>query len=288
MNNEAANKEKQMPDLPDIQGMEPKIKMPIQQVGVENVEVPFMLESKEGGFRDMVAKVSMFGSLDAETKGVSMSRFIRTLIPYLRKPLKHFLIKQILHDLKENLEVHDVYMKFEFKLPIQRRSIVTDDAFPIFHDCKFEGQLVNGEEFKFFQGVRVQYASYCPCSAELCEHLGKGFPHAQRAFTDVLVEVAEEPIMWLEEIIAVVENAVVNIPYPIIKRPDEQAIAKIASENPMFVEDAIRSIANILGGFENIIDYYVACRHEESIHTSEASAMIWKGIPGGFDAKMGF
>lgn len=273
-------------DLPDIQGSAPHVNIPIQQVGVENVEVPFMLESKDGSFRDMIAKVSMFGSLDANTKGVSMSRFIRTLIPYLKKPLKHFMINDILVDLKNNLEVNDIYMKFEFKLPITRRSIKTDNEFPIFHDCKFEAQLLDGV-FKFFQGVRVQYSSYCPCSAELCNHLGSGFPHAQRAFTDVLVEVGDSSnIIWLEDVIGLIESAVVNVPYPIIKRPDEQMIAQVASENPMFVEDAIRNIAQNLNLVENIVDYFVSCRHEESIHTSEASAMLWKGVPGGFDAKM--
>jgi len=71
-------------------------------------------------------------------------------------------------------------------------------------------------------------------------------------------------------------------PYPIIKRLDEQEIARIASENPLFVEDAIRLISNELKK-KNVLDWIVKCSHEESIHTHEAIAINWKGIVGGFD-----
>ena len=37
--------------LPDIQCTEPYLPMSIMRVGVENVEVPFSLESKTGGFQ---------------------------------------------------------------------------------------------------------------------------------------------------------------------------------------------------------------------------------------------
>ena len=91
-------------DLPDIQCSMPDIQIPIMQVGVENVEVPFRLESKYGGFHQLIANVSMRTNLDEKTKGISMSRLLLTLKPYLDLPLKHKLIKQILMDLRKNLE----------------------------------------------------------------------------------------------------------------------------------------------------------------------------------------
>ena len=89
--------------LPDIQCSTPDIQIPIMQVGVENVEVPFRLESKYGGFHQLDANVSMRTNLDEKTKGISMSRLLLTLKPYLDLPLKHKLIKQILEDLNKNL-----------------------------------------------------------------------------------------------------------------------------------------------------------------------------------------
>jgi GTP cyclohydrolase I len=284
--------------LPDIQCESPNINIPIQQVGVENVEVPFKLESKYGGFHQLNANVSMRTSLDGNTKGISMSRLLLTLKPYLDLPLKRKLIEQILIDLRKNLGVQSSYMKFEFRMPINRKSILTENNFPIYYKCKFEGRLVNRhvfieqgvtapmDIFQFYQGVIIQYASYCPCSAELCGHLqqnqSNGFPHNQRSFADILVEGTPEKYIWLEDIIEAVESRIKTLPYPIIKRVDEQEIARVASENPMFVEDAIREISDSLNKLDGVRDWIVKCSHEESIHTSEAIAINWKGIPFGF------
>ena len=101
--------------LPDIQQTKPMIKMAINQVGVENVEVPFKLQAKAGGFNDMVANVSMRTNLRSHIKGISMSRLLGTLKPYLNKPLKHMLIHEILISLKKNLETDEAYIRFDFR-----------------------------------------------------------------------------------------------------------------------------------------------------------------------------
>ena len=288
--------------LPDIQCESPNIFIPIQQVGVENVEVPFTLESKYGGFHQMTANVSMRTNLDKDTKGISMSRLLLTLKPYLDLPLKQTLIKKILEDLKENVGSQASYMKFEFRMPVNRKSILSDNEFPIYYKCKFEGQLRQvkkdveqgdvyrlADEFTFYQGVIIQYASYCPCSAELCNHLSCndsiGFPHNQRSFADIVIQGDSSSYIWLEDIIESVEEKIKTLPYPVIKRVDEQEIARVAAENPMFVEDAIRTISQSLNDMKGVRDWIVKCSHEESIHTSEAIAVNWKGIPGGFDGR---
>jgi len=268
-------------------------------VGVENVMVPFVLESKYGGFKSMVANVSMRTNLDADTKGISMSRLIRTLKKYLDLPLKKELIRGILLDLMHNVGSTRSYMSFDFQLPITRSSALSENHFPIFHKSRFEGQLIQHEskdpgkdalEFRFFQGVIVQYASYCPCSAELCKDLfakgSVGFPHAQRSFAHIITEkdmIQENNYVWLEDIVECVERAIKTLPYPIIKREDEQEIARIAGENPIFVEDAIRSISDQLDALPGVRDWIVKSIHEESIHTSEAIAVNYKGVEGGFD-----
>jgi len=270
-------------DLPDIQHSEkPEIEMRINQVGVQNVKAPFVLESRYGGSRQLVANVTMTTDLKADMKGISMSMLLRTLKNYLDKPLKHPLIKQILEEFRTAVETNsnESSLKFEFELPIYKRSPKTTHVFPQFYSCSFEGKLIK-DVFRFFQKVKVQYASYCPCSASLCQAAGKGFPHAQRSFAEVLVEVIPPQIVWLEDIIDIVEKAVKTIPYPILQRVDEQEIARIAEENPMFVEDAIRRISSALIEEDNIFDWIVKCTHQESIHTSDAIAVCWKGRKGG-------
>jgi len=286
-------------ELPDVQETEPSIKIPIYQVGVENVEVPFMLESKYGGFHHMTANVSMRTDLDRNIRGISMSRLLLTLKPYLDLPLKSKLIREILVNLVDNIGGTSAFIKFDFKLPLLKKSIKTENSFPLYYKCRFEGQLYKvktafhlGKDaqfttyFRFFQGVEIQYASYCPCSAELSSCLDtKAFPHNQRSFANILVETDTEKYIWLEDIIENVESKIKTLPYPIIKRLDEQEIARIAGENPMFVEDAIRILSQTLEEINGITDWIVKCVHQESIHTSEAIAINYKGIEGGLDAR---
>jgi len=274
--------------LPDIQCSEPNVAIPIRQVGVENIEVPFRLEFRSGGFCQLNANVSIRTNLDKDTKGISMSRLLLKLKPYLDLPLKQKLIKQILEDLRTNIGSTNSFMKFNFRMPIMKKSIKSDNEFPIYYKCRFEGQLEN-ENFSFFQGVVIQYASYCPCSAELCKHLSNnnsaGYPHNQRSFADILVQVKQPNYVWLEDIIETVQTKIKTLPYPVIKRVDEQEIARVAAENPLFVEDAIRLISYQLNNMGTLYDWIVKCSHEESIHTSEAIAINWKGVNGGFSGR---
>lgn len=275
--------------LPDIQhSLKPKYEIPIHQVGVENIKCHIILESKNGGMNRLLSNVSMSTDLSADKKGISMSMLLRTLVNYLEVPLKHKLIHQILEQFKTAVETEsdNSFIRFEFELPMLREAPISKMTFPQFYKCAFEGRLTKGH-FRFFQRVKIQYASYCPCSASLCNHLqengNSGYPHAQRSFANILVEMLPDNVLWLEEIIDLIEGAVKTAPIPILRRADEQEYARIAHENPMFVEDAIRIISNALNNESKIYDWIVKCVHEESIHTSEAISINWKGIENGFD-----
>jgi GTP cyclohydrolase I len=278
--------------LPDIQCDKPEIEIPIYQVGVQNVRVPIILESFSGGevYYEVVAKVNMTTNLNKDTKGISMSRLHRNLIPYLDKPLKHQTLNNILEDFKSKVNSDtDSFIKFEFELQLNKKSPLSNHSAPQFYECSFEGRLTD-KSFRFFEKIKVQYASYCPCSASLCIALdsnGKtGFPHAQRCYAEILIEVDLPKIIWLEELIWLTEGVVKTIPYPILKREDEQEVARIAAENPMFVEDSIRKISYALDNKDGIFDWLIKCTHEESIHPSEAIAINWKGIEGGLSGLM--
>lgn len=271
-------------ELPDIQHTtHPEFPFYINQVGVDSVKVPFKLDSLYGSNHNLIASVMMTTDLRDDIKGISMSMLLRTLITYLDKPLKHQVIKQILKEFKTAVETESEHseIKFDFEMPINKKAPKSNMVFPQYYKCSFSGKL-DHDEFRFFERVRVQYASYCPCSASLCNHLGSGFPHAQRSFAELLVEVKPENVIWLETLIELIENAVKTAPSPILRRVDEQEYARIAGENPQFVEDSIRRISTSLNQQENIHDWILKCTHEESIHTSNAIAISWKGIEKGF------
>jgi GTP cyclohydrolase I len=274
-------------ELPDIQTTKPEFDIYINSVGVDQVTVPFKLESLYGGVYNLIAKVEMSTDLNKNLKGISMSKLLRTLIQYLDNPLKHNTIKQILEEFKTAVETDSDHslIKFEFDLPINKKSPKSNLVFPQFYKCGFIGKL-DHDEFKFYQKVQVFYGAYCPCSASLCEDLKEkgiaGYPHAQRAQADLLCQILPENVIWLESLIELIEESVKTSMKPLLKRMDEQEVARIAAENPMFVEDAIRRIINSLNKQEMIYDWIIKCTHMESIHVSNATATCWKGVPNGF------
>ena len=271
-------------DLPDIQETQPEIRTPIQRVGVGNVELPFLLMLRDGSssYIQVNAMTEMVCYLDLSTRGISMSRFTRILQPYLSKPLKRVTMERILNDFMVSHRTHTASIKFSFKIPVIKESPISDNAFPQYYQCSFKSVFSNSQ-FKFYESVRVQYSAYCPCSAAL-SHDGKfGYPHNQRAFADVLVRTKPRAYVWLEDVIDLIESSIKTIPYPIVKRSDEKWIAGTAKSNPQFVEDAIRKISFKLDKTRDVIDWFVKCTHEESIHTSDAIAINWKGVENGFD-----
>jgi GTP cyclohydrolase I len=264
-------------DLPDVQeSTKPNYRLEIDHVGVSDVNLMFSLYTKFGKQVNLLANVTMTSDLDKDTRGISMSRFLRTIEPFLEKPLKNHLIREILQEFqtKVNPSARKFSLTFRFHLPYYKSSPVSGHVFPEFYPCWFTGVLEGGDQFDFYEGVTVQYASYCPCSAELCEMGEKGFPHAQRSFATVWAHINLPNIVWLEDLVQAVEQSVVTTTYPIVTRIDEYMISKIAKQNCQFVEDSVRSISNTLKSDSRIKDWVVVCRHEESIHKSTAVASI--------------
>ena len=82
--------------------------------------------------------------------------------------------------------------------------------------------------------------------------------------------------VWIEDLIALVEESASCELYSLLKRPDEKAVTELAYENPVFVEDLVRNIVLRLKAHEHITWYRVEAENFESIHTHTAYACIEK------------
>jgi len=278
-------------NLPDVQEVfKPEFEMFLPKVGVENIKLPFDLALRNKKKCQLVANTSISTNLDGEKKGISMSRLLLSIQDLLGIGLNWEVIEKCLYNISEAIGSDNSYIKFEFELPIEKQSPLSANVFPLFYNCYFEG-FKHKTNYVFNQSVTVQYTSYCPCSAALSDDLVKngfphGFPHAQRSFAKIILnmDLQDKKQIWLEDIIDIVNKNIHTQPYPIIKRIDEQELARVASENPLFVEDAIRIISHHLEKLMGygINDWIVKCKHEESIHTHEAIAVNFSKVINGF------
>jgi GTP cyclohydrolase I len=125
-----------------------------------------------------------------------------------------------------------------------------------------------GEEFDFVLGVTVPLTSLCPCSKELSAYGA----HNQRSRMTVRVRYGD--FLWLEELVALVEECGSSPVWSLLKRQDEKHVTERAYENPRFVEDMVREATLRLEADANIVWFSVEAENFESIHNHSAYAVI--------------
>ena len=99
--------------------------------------------------------------------------------------------------------------------------------------------------------------------------------HNQRG--EVTVALRSKKIIWIEDVIALVESSGSSELYALLKRQDEKAVTERAYENPVFVEDLVRNVALKLNAHRDVTWYKVEAENHESIHNHNAYACIEKG-----------
>ena len=84
-------------------------------------------------------------------------------------------------------------------------------------------------------------------------------------------------MIWLDDLISLVESCASSQLYSILKRTDEKHVTEEAYDNPVFVEDLVRNIAVKSNALENVSWYRIEAENFESIHHHNARAIIEKG-----------
>ena len=134
--------------------------------------------------------------------------------------------------------------------------------------CTFKGFLNSGCDLITI--INVPISTLCPCSKEISDYGA----HNQRG--EVTLQVRFKKFVWLEDLIHLVEESASSDVYSVLKREDEKYVTERAYDNPMFVEDIVREIAQKLNMDPNITWFAVESENYESIHNHNAYAYIEK------------
>jgi GTP cyclohydrolase I len=279
-----------MPDIMDvahdvIQGAH----VPIQQVGVSNFKLPLKIRTKKGGALTLETSVTGTVSLEAELKGINMSRIVRSFYDHKGEVFTGEGVGRILRSYLRSVKSKDARLKLEFSYPILQKSLRSGLEGYQFYRAGFEGVLARSGAYRRFVHFDFVYSSACPCSAELAEHARDargvyGVPHSQRSKARLVLEEAKGRKIWIEEVHALCVRALRTETQVMVKREDEQAFAELNGANLKFVEDAARLLYREFDADKRIRDFQIACSHLESLHSHDAVSVICKGVKGGFTA----
>lgn len=303
-------------NMPDIATQaDPQVAGTLDWVGMNEIELPVMLDADGGGRMQTTARISAFVDLERPDKrGIHMSRLYlhldRALADHTITPA---LLRHILRDFldsHEDLSSHAM-IRLDFDYMVRRPSLESDNTGWKRYPISIIAGL-SGREYSLEMALQVIYSSTCPCSAalarqliqdqfrndfassgavdaaEVIEWLGSeqgivATPHSQRSAADIRLQLAPsfEAFPFVEMIDAV-EDALKTPVQAVVKREDEQAFALLNGQNLMFCEDAARRVQTALENQERVIDFWARCRHFESLHPHNAVSIVTKGVEGGY------
>ena len=260
--------------MPDVQATSDTRRIAIDRVGVKDVTYPIRLkvpacpEKRGGGEQTTVAKIDMYVSLPHYQKGTHMSRFLEVLNEHL-DAIAPTDIPEITAGIRERLNAEEAHFRAEFTYFINKKAPVTGAPGLMNYRVSFEcTSSRDGKKNDFQIGVAAPAASLCPCSKEISDYGA----HNQRCLIEA--KVRTKGLMWIEEIVEIIEKAASCPVFAVLKRPDEKWVTEHAYENPKFVEDIIRDLALGLNAEPRILSYEISSENFESIHNHNAYAQI--------------
>ncbi|WP_444667020.1 GTP cyclohydrolase FolE2 [Cereibacter changlensis] len=253
----------------------------IQHVGISNFRLPIRYHTRDNG--DLMLETSVTGtvSLEAEKKGINMSRIMRSFYAHAERCFSFEVIEHALEDYKRDLDSFDARIQMRFSFPVRVQSLRSGLSGWQYYDIALELVDKGGVRKKFLH-LDYVYSSTCPCSLELSEHARRergqlATPHSQRSVARISVEVVGKTCLWFEDLIDLARAAVPTETQVMVKREDEQAFAELNAANPIFVEDAARSFAAQLLAEPRIGDFRVVASHQESLHSHDAVSVLTEG-----------
>ncbi|EPX76245.1 GTP cyclohydrolase FolE2 [Salipiger mucosus] len=253
----------------------------IQHVGISNFRLPIHYHTRDNG--DLMLETSVTGtvSLEADKKGINMSRIMRSFYRHAEKTFSFEVIEAALDDYKSDLESFDARIQMRFSFPMKVESLRSGLSGYQYYDIALELVETAGVRRKIMH-LDYVYSSTCPCSLELSEHARRergqlATPHSQRSVARISVELAEGDCLWFEDVIDMCRAAVPTETQVMVKREDEQAFAELNAANPIFVEDAARLFAERLQAEPRVGDFRVLASHQESLHSHDAVSVLTEG-----------
>lgn len=247
----------------------------IQQVGVTDIYVPIRIRRKEGGYDAVVARVSLAVDLHHESRGTHMSRFLAILNQWRERPISYDEVGAILSDARERLQADVAHVELNFKYFIAKEAPVSGINSLMDYDVSFRGRQ-DGQHYRFLLSVNVPVTALCPCSKEISIYGA----HNQRAVIRCTVELRPGQMLWIEDLVQLLEDQGSAKLYPLLKREDEKYVTEYAYDHPKFVEDILRDVVTVLREDARVHGFSVRVDSLESIHNHNVYAAQNEGLHG--------
>jgi GTP cyclohydrolase I len=254
--------------IADVQNYADSRQIAIDKVGIKSIRHPVRVADKSEGVQHTIAMFNMNVYLPHNFKGTHMSRFVEILNSDSdEREISVESFEAMLREMVRRLEAESGHVEMSFPYFINKKAPVSGVQSLLDYDVTFIGEIAKGK-YQLTMKVVVPVTSLCPCSKKISEYGA----HNQRSHVTVAVRTNE--MVWIEDVVRMVEDQASCELYGLLKRPDEKFVTERAYDNPKFVEDMVRDVAAALNADKRIDAYVVEAENFESIHNHSAYALI--------------
>ena len=293
--------------LPDTQDDTPNIPIKLTRVGVTGVKKLLQLERPNKRPIILLPTFDAFVDLPFNQKGVHMSRNPEAISEVLDSVSKDnsFGVESLCAKIVEKMmDKHEYAKRVEISMTtdymFMRESPVTKHETQEMANLKAKAVGLRDEEgnveIRKSIGAEVIGMTVCPCAQESVRESDKNkllefldeettqkvldtvtfASHNQRGVGTLLIEVPEGWEVKGEDIIEIIEKSMSSPVCELLKRPDENATVMNAHRKPVFVEDCVRNMMEMIAEKYSDLpdDTLITSRQEnqESIHRHNAFA----------------
>ncbi len=239
-------------------------------VGIADFTCPVRIPEKSGGIQQTVAGIGLWAELEAACPGMpaaTPAALIRDLLAERLPDIHSGIFPELLAAVRDRLGARSARIAMRFPYFIRK----TAPASGTESLMEYRGAFAAGSDAQTGEPeltALVPVTTLCPCS----KAISRFGAHNQRAA--VRLAVQPRALVWLEDLIALVESCGSSEVYALLKRPDEKFVTEWAYEHPMFVEDVARMVAQKAAAHPDIHRFSVAVESFESIHRHNAFALV--------------
>jgi GTP cyclohydrolase I len=255
-----------MSALKDTQSERDDRHLPIDRVGVRSLRFPLSIRDRAAAVQHTVATVSLAVDLPHQFKGTHMSRFVEMLHAH-GKELTVSNIVSMPRELMKKLHADKAHVEMRFPYFRAKKAPVSGAEGLLDYGVVFEVNA-DANTTDFVLTVEAPVTTLCPCSKAIS---ARG-AHNQRSNVTLSVRFSEP--VWIEDLLELVEASASAQLYSLLKRPDEKFVTEAAYDNPVFVEDLVRNVAQKVISHPHITWFRVEAENFESIHNHNAWAVI--------------
>ena len=293
--------------LPDTQDDTPNIPIKLTRVGVTGVKKLLQLERPDKRPIILLPTFDAFVDLPFNQKGVHMSRNPEAISEVLDSVSTDntFGVESLCAKIVEKMmDKHEYAKRVEISMTsdymFMHESPVTKNETQEIANLKAKAIGLRDEEgnikIRKSIGAELIGMTVCPCAQESVRESDKNkllefldeettqkvldtvtfASHNQRGVGTLLVEVPEGWEVKGEDIIEIIEKSMSSPVYELLKRPDENATVMNAHRKPVFFEDCVRNMMEMIADKYSDLpdDTLITSRQEnqESIHRHNAFA----------------